>query len=63
MRIWICIAVYTVHVITQNIDGVATEADGGASVPVGPNVATPLAIDTDFHNSVVNRRYGIFRIS
>ena len=34
--------VYTVHVISQNIDGGATEADGGASAPVGPSVATPL---------------------
>ena len=25
-----------------NIDGGATEADGGASAPVGPSVATPL---------------------
>ena len=28
--------------ISQNIDGGATEADGGASTPLGPNVATPL---------------------
>ena len=28
------IAVYTMHVISQNIDGGATEADGGASAPV-----------------------------
>ena len=34
--------VYTMHVINQNIDGGATEADGGASAPVGPSVATPL---------------------
>ena len=33
---------YTVHVISQIIDGGATEADGGASAPVGPSVATPL---------------------
>ena len=33
---------YTVHVIQCNIDGGATEADGGASAPVGPSVATPL---------------------
>ena len=26
-----CIAVYTMHVISQNIDGGATEADGGAT--------------------------------
>ena len=31
------------HVTSQNIDGGATEADGGASAPVGPSVATPLA--------------------
>ena len=30
------------QVISQNIDGGATEADGGASAPVGPSVATPL---------------------
>ena len=30
-----CIVVYTVHGISQNIDG-------GASVPVGPSVTTPL---------------------
>ena len=35
--------VYTMHVTSQNIDGGATEADGGASAPVGPSVATPLA--------------------
>ena len=34
--------VYTMQVISQNIDGGATEADGGASAPVGPSVATPL---------------------
>ena len=34
---------YTVHVTCQVIDGGATEADGGASAPVGPSVATPLA--------------------
>jgi len=34
--------VYNVHVISKNIDGGATEADGGASAPVGPSVATPL---------------------
>ena len=30
------------HVISQNIDGGAIEADGGASAPVGSSVATPL---------------------
>ena len=30
------------HVIRKIIDGGATEADGGASAPVGPSVATPL---------------------
>ena len=30
--------VYTVHVTCQDIDGGATEADGGASAPVGPRV-------------------------
>ena len=34
--------VYTVHVTCQDIDGGTTEADGGASAPVGPSVATPL---------------------
>ena len=42
------IVVYTmqacIHVICQDIDGGATEADGGASAPVGPSVATPLII-------------------
>ena len=36
------IVVYTIHVICQDIDGGATEGDGGASAPVGPSVATPL---------------------
>ena len=31
-----------IPVISQNIDDGATEADGGASAPVGPSVATPL---------------------
>ena len=35
----IYIAAYTMHVIQY---GGATEADGGASAPVGPSVATPL---------------------
>ena len=30
------------HMISQNIDGGATEVDGGASAPAGPRVATPL---------------------
>ena len=30
------------HVISWDTDGGATEADGGASAPVGPSVATPL---------------------
>ena len=33
---------YTVHVISQIIDGGAREADGGASALVGPSVAMPL---------------------
>ena len=37
---------YTVHVTCQDIDGGATEADGGASAPVGPSVATPLVTDS-----------------
>ena len=36
------VVVYTVHVISQIIDGGAIEVDGGASAPVGPTVATPL---------------------
>ena len=32
------------HVISQIIDGGATEADGGASAPVGPSVAMPLLL-------------------
>ena len=47
--------VYTVHVTCQVIDGGATEADGGASAPVGPSVATPLLIVIDsimmFHSN------------
>ena len=42
------------HVISQIIDGGAIEADGGASAPVGPSVATPLFIPLQhyfgFHN-------------
>ena len=34
----------TIHVISQDSDGGATEADGGASVPVGPSVTTPLYV-------------------
>ena len=30
------------HVISKDLDGGATEADGRASAPVGPSVATPL---------------------
>ena len=33
---------YTMHVISQNIDVGTTAADGGASVPVDPSVATSL---------------------
>ena len=33
--------------ISQIIDGGAIEADGGASAPVGPTVATPL------HNNIL----------
>ena len=42
------------HVISQNIDGGATEADGGASAPVGPSVATPLHFSTLFLTAVQN---------
>ena len=34
------------HVISQIVDGGATEADGGASAPVGPSVATHWQLDT-----------------
>ena len=44
--------VYTVHVTCQDVDGGATEADGGASAPVGPSVATPL-IAIDIKNSLL----------
>jgi len=37
------------HVISKNIDGGATEADGEASAPVGPSVATPLLL----HNKLI----------
>ena len=30
------------HVISKDLDGGATQADGRASAPVGPGVATPL---------------------
>ena len=30
------------HVISKDLDGGATEADGRASAPVGPSVAMPL---------------------
>ena len=33
--------------ISQDLDGGATEADGRASAPVGPRVATPLRISSD----------------
>ena len=32
------------HVISKDLDGGATEADGRASAPVGPSVATPLVM-------------------
>ena len=35
----------------QNIDGGATEVDGGSSVPVGPSKATPL-----FQCSFINNK-------
>ena len=41
-QVYTYVLVYTVHMISQNIDGGPTEADGGASAAVGPNVATPL---------------------
>ena len=50
--ITLSMVVYTVHVTCQDIDGGATEADGGASAPVGPSVATPLMAD-----AVVQRVY------
>ena len=41
-KVYVYAVLYTVHMISQNIDGGATEADGGASAPVGPSVAMPL---------------------
>ena len=45
-NVYICtytfVVVYNVHVISQNFYGRATEADGGASAPVGPSKTTPL---------------------
>ena len=43
---------YTVHVISKNIDGRATEVDGGASAPVGSSVATPLFLSTQIDTFV-----------
>ena len=37
------------HKISQIIDGGTTEADGGASAPVGPSVATPLGLLLKFN--------------
>ena len=45
--------VYTVHVTCQDIDGGATEADGGASAPVGPSVATPLVLTHVHYNNAI----------
>ena len=39
-----------VHVISRDPDGGATEADGGASAPLGPTVATPLAVSDNITN-------------
>ena len=39
------VVVYTVHMISQYIDGEATEADSGASVLVGLSVAMPLSVN------------------
>ena len=36
------------HVVKQNVDDGATEADGRASAPVGPSVATPLLAGATF---------------
>ena len=41
--------VYTVHVTCQDIDGVVTEADGGANAPVGPSVATYATDQQTYH--------------
>ena len=50
MYIYLCtkiIVLYELsHVISKDLDGGATEADGGASAPVGPSVATPLYVAT-----------------
>ena len=44
LHISIYAVLYTVHVISQYIDGGAKEADCGASAPVGPSVTTSLTI-------------------
>ena len=41
-KLYVYVVVYAMHVKSQNIDGGATETNGGASAPVGPRVATPL---------------------
>ena len=48
-KIYVYVVVYTVHMISQNIDGGTTEADGEGSAPVGPSVATPLVFGPKFH--------------
>ena len=55
------IVVHTIHVICQDIDGGATEGDGGASAPVGPSVATPLRRWDDLqltHHTAFTFRFG-----
>ena len=41
--------------ISQIIDGGATEADGGASAPVSPSVAAPLAAERRTRNFIVKQ--------
>ena len=43
------------HMISQNIDGAATEVDGGASTPLGPSVAMPL-LPTHSPNKIIYKQ-------
>ena len=48
------------HVISKDLDGGATEADGRASAPVDPSVATPLYAEkcmNSFQIHNINNKY------
>ena len=49
------------HVISQIIDGGATEADGGANAPVCPTVAMPLSSTMRKQTHVSNENIRIQR--